>query len=314
MIKQEVKFKPDLAIQVKELRKSYGNDEVVSGIDLEVKTGEIFALLGPNGAGKTTTVEILEGYRNRNSGEIDVLGHDPSLNETAFKQKIGIVLQKTGVEPYLTVEETIYLFSRYYHCPRDAEEIIEVTGLTDVRKIRVKKLSGGQQRRLDVAIGLAGNPELLFLDEPTTGFDPMARRNAWDMIKNLQEIGKTVFLTTHYMDEAEYLADRIALIVQGKIIAEGSPKQLIGLNSATLIEFRIDKLTTGFPKAIQAITKTHNGLITIQTDKPENVLFELTRWAINKNIILNELSVSKPSLEDTYLKLVNQGHLKHDNE
>ena len=303
-----------MAIQVKELRKSYGDNEVVSGVDLEVKTGEIFALLGPNGAGKTTTVEILEGYRNRNSGEIDVLGHDPSLNERVFKQRIGIVLQKTGVEPYLTVEETINLFSKYYFRPRDVEEIIEVTGLTEVRKTRVRKLSGGQQRRLDVAIGLAGDPELLFLDEPTTGFDPAARRNAWDMIKDLQKIGKTVFLTTHYMNEAEYLADRIALIVQGKIIAEGSPKQLIGLNSATLITFRIDKLTTGFPKAIQTITKNHDGLITIQTNTPENVLFELTKWAITKNITLNELSVSKPSLEDTYLKLVDQGHLGLDNE
>ena len=310
MIKPQVNSRPNLVIHVKGLRKSYGDNEVIAGIDLEVKNGEIFALLGPNGAGKTTTVEILEGYRNRNSGEINVLGYNPYLNQRKFKERIGIVLQKTGVEPYLTVEETINLFSGYYLHPYNVEEIIQVTGLTEIRKVKVKKLSGGQQRRLDVAIGLAGDPELLFLDEPTTGFDPVARRNAWEMIKNLQKIGKTIFLTTHYMDEAEYLADHIALIVKGTIIAEGSPKQLIGLNSATLIRFRINKFTEDLLKIIPNITESSNGLITIQTDTPEKILFELTRWAIKKEIALDELSVSKPSLEDTYLRLVNQGELE----
>ncbi|MEA2459845.1 MAG: type transport system ATP-binding protein, partial [Actinomycetota bacterium] len=194
------------AIAVKDLRKSYGTLEAVAGIDLEVAEGEVFALLGPNGAGKTTTVEILEGHRSRSSGDVKVLGYDPGRGEHAFKERIGIVLQETGVEPFLTVAEVIEMYRGYYPHPRPVDEIIEVVGLGEKRDTRVIKLSGGQQRRLDVAVGLAGDPDLLFLDEPTTGFDPSARRSAWDMVHNLQSLGKTVFLTTHYMDEAQNLA------------------------------------------------------------------------------------------------------------
>ncbi len=224
----------DVAIQVSGLRKSYGRTEAVRGIDLQVFKGEVFALLGPNGAGKTTTVEVLEGHRDRNAGDVDVLGHAPGRNEIELKRRIGIVLQTTGVEPYLTVEETIRLFGGYYPHPRSLDEILDVTGLTESRRSTVRKLSGGQQRRLDVAVGLAEDPELLFLDEPTTGFDPAARRGAWDMVKNLQSLGKTVFLTTHYMDEAEYLADRVAIIVRGEIVVEGAPSELTHRDATTI--------------------------------------------------------------------------------
>ncbi len=227
------------AISVRGLRKSYGSVEAVRGVDLEVRAGEVFALVGPNGAGKTTTVEILEGHRERTAGDVSVLGHDPEKNERALKERIGIVLQETGVEPYLTVAESIDLFRGYYPAPRPRDEVLEVVGLTEQRDVRVRRLSGGQKRRLDVAIGLCGNPDLLFLDEPTTGFDPSARRNAWEMIRNLRDLGKTVLLTTHYMDEAQHLADRVAIIAGGVIVAEGSPEELIATEPASTIRFRI---------------------------------------------------------------------------
>src|SRR5712692_1244696 len=230
------------AIEVRGLRKSYGDFEAIRGINLEVAAGEVFALLGPNGAGKTTTVEILEGYRTRSDGEVFVLGHDPALGERALKERIGIVLQETNVERFLTVEETIDLFRGFYPAPLPRDEVIDLVGLTEARSTLVRRLSGGMQRRLDVAIGLAGNPELLFLDEPTTGFDPAARHGAWQMIRNLQALGKTVFLTTHYLDEAEELADRVAIIAQGEIIAEGSPAEISGRDPASRIRFRL--LTT----------------------------------------------------------------------
>ena len=211
------------AIDVKGLRKSYGSLEAVRSVDLEIAAGEVFALLGPNGAGKTTIVEILEGYRRRDAGTVSVLGFDPARRERALKQRIGIVLQSTGVEQFLTVAEVIEMYRGYYPAPRPLDEIIDVVGLNEKRDDRVKTLSGGQQRRLDVAIGLAGDPELLFLDEPTTGFDPSARRASWDLIEGLCRLGKTVLLTTHYMDEAQRLADRIVVIAQGRIVAEGTP-------------------------------------------------------------------------------------------
>src|SRR6516164_931358 len=214
------------AVHVRGLVKTYSGVQAVNGIDLDIRRGEIFALLGPNGAGKTTTVEILEGYRTRDSGEVSVLGYDPGRQRAPLKRKIGIVLQSTGVEPYLTVAETVKMYAGFYPDPRPVDEVIGLVGLEEKRNSRVNKLSGGQQRRLDVAIGLAGNPELLFLDEPTTGFDPSARREAWEVIKDLAALGKTVLLTTHYMDEAQYLADRVAVISSGLIVAEGPPATL----------------------------------------------------------------------------------------
>jgi ABC-2 type transport system ATP-binding protein len=274
----------------------------VRGIDLAVSSGEVFALLGPNGAGKTTTVEIMEGYRDRTSGEVTVLGHDPAKGEKDFKQRIGIVLQETGVEPFLTVAEAVELYRGYYPNPRPADEIIEVVGLGEKRDTRILKLSGGQQRRLDVAIGLAGDPELLFLDEPTTGFDPAARRNAWTMIENLKSLGKTIFLTTHYMDEAQQLADRVAIIADGRIVAEGPPGQLAGRDTTrTLISFRVPAGTAPFMSG--AWSMSDDGHVGITTSEPVKVLNEITTRALQQGVDLEGLSVRRPSLEDVYLEL-----------
>src|SRR5215471_9313085 len=212
-----------LAVRVRGLVKSYGSVRAVRGVDLDIKSGEIFALLGPNGAGKTTTVEILEGYRRRDGGEVSVLGYDPGRDRAKIKPRVGIVLQQTGVDRYLTVSETIQMYASYYPRPRPPDEVIDLVDLGAKRDSRVTTLSGGQLRRLDMAIALAGDPDLLFLDEPTTGFDPSARREAWEVVKNLAALGKTVLLTTHYMDEAQYLADRVAVIAAGRIVAEGPP-------------------------------------------------------------------------------------------
>ncbi len=273
------------------------------GIDLQVSIGEVFALLGPNGAGKTTTIEILEGYLLRTAGEALVLGHDPGRNDRSLKERIGIVLQSTGVQPYLSVEESINLFRGYYPHPMPLEEILRATGLTEQRRVRVSRLSGGQQRRLDVAIGLSGDPELLFLDEPTTGFDPSARRDAWEMVRNLKSLGKTVVLTTHYMDEAEYLADRVAIIVQGKIVAEGAPGELSHEGKSTSIRFRLDRSFVRPPEDLGA-EPADNDRYVITTDSPTRSLHRLTAWALEQGIELEELSVSRPSLEDLFIELV----------
>ena len=293
------------AIEVRGLHKSYGQVEAVRGIDLFVSKGEVFALLGPNGAGKTTMVEILEGHRDRSAGDVSVLGYDPGRNDQALKRRIGIVLQSTSVEPYLSVEETINLFRGYYPHPLPLEQILEVIALREQRHTRVKRLSGGQQRRLDVAIGLAGDPELLFLDEPTTGFDPSARRGAWEMIRNLQSLGKTILLTTHYMDEAEHLADRAAIIVDGEIVAEGTPGELSQRDGSVTIGFRIDSGSGALPEDLGAEQAGNSGRYTITTSTPTRSLHQLTGWAVEQGIELQELSVSRPSLEDLFIELAN---------
>ena len=289
-------------IDVKGLRKSYGDFEAVKGIDIHVDRGEIFALLGPNGAGKTTTVEILEGFRARSAGEVDVLGHDPSKRALDLRQRIGIVLQSTGVDPYLTVRETVEMYAGYYPRPRSVDEVIDVVGLEEKRDVRVLKLSGGQQRRLDVAIGLAGDPELLFLDEPTTGFDPSARRHAWEMVKNLAALGKTVFLTTHFMDEAQYLASRVAVIANGEIVAEGPPSTLAGRDTMqTVIRFRLSDGVGAVPPLGQVATA--DGMFEVTADDPTKVLHDLTGWALEHGTRFDRLEVTQPTLEDVYLQL-----------
>lgn len=295
---------PEPAIKVNELRKSYGDLEAVRGVDLEIAPGEVFALLGPNGAGKTTTVEILEGHRHRTSGEVSVLGYDPSKGERALKERIGIVLQETGVEPYLTVAEVVELYRGYFPHPRPLEEIIEVVGLQEKRNVRVNKLSGGQKRRLDVAVGLSGDPDLLFLDEPTTGFDPTARRASWEMVKNLQALGKTIFLTTHYMDEAQHLADRVAIIVGGKIIVEGPPGALAGAEvAATRISFQLPSGAPEIPKVFAEAMQERGGRVILKTEDPVRSLYELTGWALRYDVQLQNLEVAQPTLEDVYLGL-----------
>ena len=292
----------DRVIDVRGLRKSYGDFEAVRGIDLHVDRGEVFALLGPNGAGKTTTAEILEGFRERTAGEVDVLGHDPAKRELDLRRRMGIVLQSTGVDPYLTVRETVEMYAGYYPNPRSVDEVIDVVGLEEKRDARVDKLSGGQQRRLDVAIGLAGDPELLFLDEPTTGFDPSARRHAWEMMKNLTSLGKTVFLTTHFMDEAQYLASRVAVITRGEIVAEGPPSTLGGRDTMqTVIRFRLSDGVGAVPPLGRVATA--DGTFEVHVDDPTKALYELTGWALEHETPFDRMEVTQPTLEDVYLQL-----------
>jgi ABC-2 type transport system ATP-binding protein len=290
------------AIEISGLQKSYGTNHAVRGIDLTVRTGEVFAFLGPNGAGKTTTVEILEGYRERSSGAIEVLGVDPKDGDRAWRERIGIVLQECRVEPLLTVRETLELYAGYYTNPRDVEETIAQVGLQGKADDRAGKLSGGQQRRLDVAMALIGDAELLFLDEPTTGFDPSARRQAWEVIAALRDLGKTVFLTTHYMDEAQYLADRVAIIRDGRIVAQGAPNELGGrAEAASRIAFALP-VGARLPD-LEGSVAVKGSYVEVTTTTPTRDLSKLTSWAISAGVELHGLSVSQPSLEDVYLEL-----------
>jgi ABC-2 type transport system ATP-binding protein len=293
-------------IEIEGLRKSYGDVEAVRGIDLHVDRGEVFALLGPNGAGKTTATEILEGYRRPTAGRVRVLGHDPAHRELELKRRIGIVLQSTGVDPFLTVRETVELYAGYYPAPRDVDEVIDLVGLAEKRRTRVKKLSGGQQRRLDVAIALAGDPELLFLDEPTTGFDPNARRNAWQIVRNLTALGKTVWLTTHFMDEAQVLAQRVAVISKGEVVAEGPPDTLGGRAAMqSRVRFRLPAGEAGRPEPGPGLGEElqPDGAFLLAATDVTRTVHDLTTWALDRGIVLETLEVSKPTLEDVYLEL-----------
>jgi ABC-2 type transport system ATP-binding protein len=291
-----------VAVEVRGLTKSYGDVAAVRGVDMQIRSGEIFALLGPNGAGKTTIVEILEGYRARDGGTVAVLGYDPGRQRHRLKSRIGIVLQSAGVDHYLTVAETISMYSSYYPSPRPVDEVIGLVGLEAKRDARVIKLSGGQQRRLDVAIALAGNPDLLFLDEPTTGFDPSARREAWEVIRSLATLGKTVLLTTHYMDEAQYLADRVAVIAAGRIVAEGPPASL-GDRERARVRVRY-RLPAGVaPPSGLGGPRDEDGFTELVPDDLTKALNQLTTWAIAAGVSLDGLEVIRPSLEDVYLAL-----------
>lgn len=275
------------AIVAHDLRKSYDGVEALRGVSFEVRSGEVFGLLGPNGAGKTTTVEILEGYRTRDSGEVSVLGHDPAAAPRALRERIGVVLQHSELTPTLTVREVHRLFAGYYEHPRDVDEVIGLVGLEEKRDARVKTLSGGQKRRLDLGVALVGDPDLVFLDEPTTGFDPTARRTAWELIRALRSLGKTILLTTHYLDEAQQLADRVAVIRAGRIVSLGTPAELIGDARNAEIRFRRDGES-----------------VVIETEDPTRTLHELTSEALASGRQLEHLEVRRPTLEDVYLELV----------
>jgi ABC-2 type transport system ATP-binding protein len=300
----------ETVIEARALRKAYNGVEALGGIDLAVTRGEIFAFLGPNGAGKTTTVEILEGYRDRDEGAVEVLGVDPARASRSWRERIGIVLQECRMEPVLTVRETLALYAGYYPAPRDVGETIELVGLVRSADVRAGKLSGGQRRRLDVALALIGDAELLFLDEPTTGFDPSARRQAWEVIASLRELGKTVFLTTHYMDEAQVLADRVAIIRAGSIVAEGPPDQLGGRAEAnTTITFvrPADLDLSELPASAGTTTRPEvDGLVELSTAAPVEALHALTGWALERGIPLTGLQVTRPTLEDVYLELTRE--------
>jgi ABC-2 type transport system ATP-binding protein len=302
-------------IEVRGLHKSYGDHEAVAGIDLQVSAGECFAFLGPNGAGKTTTVEVLEGFHAKSRGEVSVLGHDPWRAPSSWRERIGIVLQESAPEPGLSVRECLHLYAGYYPAPRDVEETIALVDLADQADQRSSTLSGGQRRRLDVALALIGDGELLFLDEPTTGFDPTARRGAWDVIEGLKKLGKTIFLTTHYMDEAERLADRIAVIAGGVIVAEGTPQSLGGRQDAEAqITFALP------PGASQSdLPGTFAGRLTQRGPKlllPSSTvaadLHALSGWALERDFELHDLEVKRPTLEDVYVQLTAEAVAEHE--
>src|SRR5918911_1552696 len=276
-------------VSVRGLRKSYGEFEALKGIDFELRAGEVFGLLGPNGAGKTTTIEILEGYRPRDGGEVEVLGADPATAGLDWRARIGVVLQSSAMYENLTVAESLDQFAGYYERPRPTDDVIRLIGLEEKRDARVRRLSGGQRRRLDLGLALIGDPELIFLDEPTTGFDPGARRRAWETIRSLRQLGKTILLTTHYLDEVEQLADRVAVLREGQIVGEGTPQELTSAAPATDIRYR------------------DNGReVVLQTEEPTRVLHDLTAAALARGEELEGLQVRRQSLEEVYLALTQE--------
>jgi ABC-2 type transport system ATP-binding protein len=296
------------AVAVRNLAKSYGTKQAVSDVSFDVEKGEVFALLGPNGAGKTTTIEILEGFRRRSGGDVETLGVDPSDRSTQrwLRSHIGVVLQELAVEPYYTVRQVLSRNAGYYPAPRPVDEVIALVGLADKADAKIKTLSGGQQRRVDVGLGVVGNPELLFLDEPTTGLDPSGRRDTWNLIRELAAEGTTVMLTTHYMDEVEALADRVAVLSGARIVAAGTPMSLGGRDSsAVTIRFTLpeDVAATDLPVAIASIASIDDGTVEVHTEDEVQVLHDLTGWALERSLALPGLSVHRVTLEDIYLEL-----------
>jgi ABC-2 type transport system ATP-binding protein len=292
------------AVSVRGLVRSYGPVRAVDGVSFEVEAGEVFALLGPNGAGKTTTIEILEGFRDRDAGEVRVLGIDPGVRRSGqqLRSQLGVVLQELAVEPFLTVRQVLRRNAGYYPAPRGVDEVIELIGLEEKADAKVKTLSGGQQRRLDVGLGIVGNPALLFLDEPTTGLDPAGRRTSWELVRKLASEGTTVILTTHYMDEAEALADQVAIIASGRIVAQGPPASLGGRDQgAATIRFRLPDGVT-LPD-LPAEVAAHAQSVQLRTDRELEVLYELSRWALEHDVRISGLTVSRHTLEDVYLQL-----------
>jgi ABC-2 type transport system ATP-binding protein len=298
------------AISVRNLRMRYGDNEAVRGITFEVASGEVFGFLGPNGAGKTTTIEILEGYRKRTDGDALVLGTDPGHPTRAWRERIGLVLQECELDPALTVRELVTLFAGFYPSSRPVDETIELVGLADKRDARVGTLSGGQRRRVDVAVGIIGDPELVFLDEPTTGFDPSARRDAWNMIEGLQDLGKTIFLTTHYMDEAQHLADRVAILRRGELVAVGDLNQIgAGAAARSVIRFRMPPRTSpdDLRSIVEAPVELSGDIATVTVVNPQRPLYRLTGWAEERGIVLDGLEAVHPTLEDIFLELTSEG-------
>ena len=298
------------AISVTGLRKTYGSLVAVGDLSFEVRAGEVYALLGHNGAGKTTTIEILEGHRERTSGEVSVLGMDPGRGGRELRDRIGIVLQTSGIEPELSVREAVRLYGACYRSPRSVDEVIALVGLDEKADARIGSLSGGQRRRIDLALGIVGRPELVFLDEPTTGFDAAARRRSWELVQSLCADGTTVLLTTHYLDEAEHLADRVGVMVDGTMVAEGTPDELIGATAETTVAFSLPAGAdpTVLPAALRGIGRLvigDGGRVEFTSSTPTADLHTLTAWALDQGIELHSLSVQRPSLEDVFLKLSN---------
>ncbi len=312
---REPQFRGEVAIAVRDLRMSYGSFDAVRGIDFEVRTGEVFAFLGPNGAGKTSTIEILEGYRQRTGGEATVLGVDPGRPTREWRSRIGLVLQECQLEPQYTVAEMMRLFARFYPAPLAVDHVLELVGLGDQRDERVGRLSGGQRRRVDVGLGIVGDPDLLFLDEPTTGFDPSARRDAWRMIEDLRALGKTIVLTTHYMDEAQRLADRVAILRRGELAALGTTADIgAGLGAETRISFRLpaDIQRAEVERLLGASLALDEGRTTLRTSAPQQTLHTLTGWAEKRGIVLGELEAVRPTLEEMFLELTSGSDAETD--